>query len=84
MGTRYRRAGNAMKTVSDNKLSIVQIEYDAEKVEALRFYLGDRNTTLEKEMIEAMDSIFKKNVPAQVREYINRNNAPIIKPVKTE
>ena len=73
-----------MKTVSDNKLSIVQIEYDAEKVEALRFYLGDRNTTLEKEMIEAMDSIFKKNVPAQVREYINRNNAPIIKPVKTE
>ena len=73
-----------MKAVSDNKFSIVQIEYDAEKVEALRFYLGDRNTTLEKEMIEAMDSIFKKNVPAQVREYINRNNAPIIKPVKTE
>ena len=73
-----------MKGSADNKLSIVQFEYDAEKVEALRFYLGDRNTTLEKEMTEAMDSIFRKNVPAQVREYINRNTAPKQKPVDSE
>lgn len=72
-----------MKNSNDNKRSIVQIEYDAEKLEALRFYLGERNATLENELIEAMDVIFRKNVPAQVRGYINRN-APIQKPVDSE
>ena len=76
-------AGDAMKNVPDNKKSIVQIEYDAEKVEALRFYLGERNVTLENELLEAMDVIFRKNVPAQVRGYINRN-APMQKPVDSE
>lgn len=72
-----------MKNASDNKKSIVQIEYDAEKVEALRFYLGERNVTLENELLEAMDAIFRKNVPAQVRGYINRN-APMQKPIDSE
>ena len=72
-----------MKNAPDNKRSIVQIEYDAEKLEALRFYLGERNTTLENELLEAMDVIFRKNVPAQVRGYINRN-APIQKTVDSE
>lgn len=76
-------AGDAMKNSPDNKRSIVQIEYDSEKLEALRFYLGERNATLENELIEAMDVIFRKNVPAQVRGYINRN-APMQKPVDSE
>ena len=76
-------AGDAMKNAPDNKRSIVQIEYDSEKLEALRFYLGERNATLENELIEAMDGIFRKNVPAQVRGYINRN-APMQKPVDSE
>ena len=83
MDTRYRRTGDAMKNAPDNKRSTVQIEYDAEKLEALRFYLGERNATLENELIEAMDGIFRKNVPAQVRGYINRN-APMQKPVDSE
>ena len=73
-----------MKNALDNKLSVVQIEYDPERIEALRFYLGERNTTLEKELVEAMDVIFKKNVPTQVREYINRHNPSIPKPDKSE
>ena len=72
-----------MKNAPDNKRSIVQIEYDSEKLEALRFYLGERNATLENELIEAMDVIFRKNVPAQVRGYINRN-ATMQKPVDSE
>lgn len=72
-----------MKNAPDNKRSIVQIEYDSEKLEALRFYLGERNATLENELIEAMDVIFRKNVPAQVRGYINRN-APMQKPIDSE
>ena len=83
MGSQQRRTGDAMKNSNDNKRSIVQIEYDAEKLEALRFYLGERNATLENELIEALDVIFRKNVPAQVRGYINRN-APMQKPVDSE
>ena len=73
-----------MKTALDNKPSVVQIEYDPERIEAIRFYLGERNATLEKELVEAMDVIFKKNVPPQVREYINRRNPSIPKPDKSE
>ena len=73
-----------MKNSADIKLTTVQFEYDAEKAEALRFYLGERDSSLQKELSEAMDILFKKNVPAQVREYISRNNAPISKPVKSE
>ena len=73
-----------MKNSADIKLTTVQFEYNAEKAEALRFYLGERDSSLQKELSEAMDILFKKNVPAQVREYINRNNAPISKPVKSE
>ena len=83
MGSQQRRTGDAMKNLNDNKRSIVQIEYDAEKLEALRFYLGERNATLEAELLEAMDAIFRKNVPAQVRGYLNRN-APIQNPVDSE
>lgn len=83
MDTRYRRSGDAVKNTLDNKRSIVQIEYDPERIEALRFYLGERNATLEAELLEAMDVIFRKNVPAQVRGYLNRN-APIQNPVDSE
>lgn len=83
MDARNRRSGDAVKNAPDNKRSIVQIEYDAERIEALRFYLGERNATLENELLEAMDAIFRKNVPAQVRGYLNRN-APIQKTVDTE
>ena len=83
MGSQQRRTGDAMKNSNDNKRSIVQIEYDPERIEALRFYLGERNATLEAELLEAMDAIFRKNVPAQVRGYLNRN-APIQNPVDSE
>ena len=73
-----------MKNSADIKLTTVQFEYDAEKTEALRFYLGERNSSLQKELSEALEVIFRQNVPAQVREYINRNNTPISKPVKSE
>ena len=72
-----------MKNAPENKRSTIQIEYDPERIEALRFYLGERNATLEAELLEAMDAIFRKNVPAQVRGYLNRN-APIQNPVDSE
>ena len=61
-----------MRNISDNKISTVQVEYDSEKLEAIRFYLQDKNSTIKRELTDALDSVYKKNVPAQVREYIER------------
>lgn len=66
-----------MKGISENKGSTVQIEYDGEKLEAVRFYLRDKGSTVEIELSDALDAVYKKNVPSQVREYIERKNAPM-------
>ena len=73
-----------MKTNIDNKFSTVQVEYETEKLEAIRFYLRDRQTTVERELAEAIEALFKKSVPVQVRDYIERKNAPPSQPVVTE
>ena len=73
-----------MKASIDKKFSTVQVEYESEKLEAIRFYLRDRNATLERELVDAMDFIFKKNVPVAVREYIEKKNAPSPKPVSLD
>ena len=49
------------------KSTAVQIEYESDKLEALRVYLNDKNSTVEQEMLETLDSIYKKVVPTQVR-----------------
>ena len=64
-----------MKNPIDNKFASVQVEYDSEKLEAVIFYLRDKKTTIERELTDALDALYK-NVPAQVREYIERKNAP--------
>jgi hypothetical protein len=73
-----------MKGPNENKFATVQIEYDIEKLEAVRFFLMDKNATVERELLDAMDAIFKKHVPAQVRDYIERKNAPPPPPVATD
>ena len=73
-----------MKINADNKFSTVQVEYETEKLEAIRFYLRDRQTTVERELAEAIEALFKKSVPVQVRDYIERKNAPPSQPVVTE
>ena len=65
-----------MKNPVDNKFASVQEDYDSEKLEAVIFYLRDKKTTIERELTDALDAVYKKNVPAQVREYIERKNAP--------
>ena len=44
----------------------------------------DRNSTVEQEITETLDSIYKKIVPTQVRDFIERKNAPDPMPVEEE
>ena len=48
----------------------ITISFDDEKLIALQTYLEQKNSTIEKELLNAMDQIYTKNVPVAVREFI--------------
>ena len=53
------------------KTSNITICYNSEKLTALKMYIRQKNTSVEKELISALDTMFAKYVPFQVREYIS-------------
>ena len=57
------------------KKMTLQIETEAEKVGAIRLYLDGKDGNLEKELSEYVDTLYKKYVPAQVREFIEKTDA---------
>lgn len=48
----------------------ISVAFDDEKLSALKMYLGQKNTTVEKELTKAIDVLYGKTVPAGVREFI--------------
>ena len=52
------------------KKSNITVAFDDEKLSALKMYLGQKNTTVEKELTKALDALYGKTVPAGVREYL--------------
>lgn len=50
--------------------STVIVQFDREKVDALKIYLGHKNTTIDIELQKTMDSLYGKVVPNLVREFI--------------
>ena len=54
--------------------STVTIRFDQEKIDALRVYLGHKNSYLEVELEKAMDTLYGKVVPNIVREFIKEKS----------
>lgn len=52
----------------------LQVTFPKEKLEALRFYMGEKDLTVEGELQKYMSSIYDKYVPAATRKYFNRND----------
>ena len=52
------------------KKANISVAFDEEKLSALKMYLGQKNTTVEKELQKALDALYGKTVPAGVREFI--------------
>ena len=50
--------------------STVTVQFDREKVDALKIYLGHKNTTIDIELQKTMDSLYGKVVPSLVRDFI--------------
>lgn len=54
------------------KRTNITIGYDEEKLTAIRLFLSEKNLDLEKEVNGILDSLFKKYVPAPVRNFIEQ------------
>lgn len=48
----------------------VNISIDSEKLSALEMYLGQKNLKLTDELDKCIESLYQKNVPSNVREFI--------------
>lgn len=53
------------------KKTNISISYSEEKYQALKLYLEQKQMNVEDEIIKVIDTLFTKNVPAGVREYIS-------------
>lgn len=54
----------------------VTVSFDAEKMDALKFYLKKEEATVQKKMDESMRQLYEQTVPEAVREYLDAKNAP--------
>ena len=52
------------------KKATVTINFDAEKLGAIKQYMDKKDADLEAELAEVMQKLYEKHVPAPVREYI--------------
>lgn len=48
----------------------LNVSFPTEKLEALRFFIGKKDQTIEQELQDYLDKTYEKMVPAQVREYV--------------
>ena len=65
------------------KKATVTISFDEEKLAALGIYLEQKNNKVETELEKALETLYAKNVPAGVREFIDmKSGAPSTTPPK--
>ena len=64
----------------------IAISYDSEKLSALKDFLAKKNLDFDEEIEKAIDVLYKRHVPAMVREYISMRmqNEPISKSHRTK
>ena len=48
------------------KKTTINISYDEEKLSALKIYLEQKGSQVEDELIKELDTLYSKNVPANV------------------
>lgn len=53
----------------------LQVSFPKEKLEALKFYMDEKDTTVEKELQGHIKSVYEKYVPAAARRYLDRNDS---------
>ena len=56
--------------------AIIELSFDADKLEALEYCLEKERTTVKKRMAELLQQLYEEKVPEAVREYLDRKSAP--------
>lgn len=51
----------------------IKVRFEEVKLEALEFFLRENNTTVETVLREHLDKVYEKQVPQQVRKFVERN-----------
>lgn len=57
--------------------AVLQVSFSKEKLEALKFYLGEKDSTIEKELQDHVKGVYEKYVPAPTRRYLDRNDSAV-------
>lgn len=52
------------------KNAAINISYNEEKLNAIKIYLEQKEMNIEDELVKSLDALYTKNVPANVREFI--------------
>lgn len=60
-------------SVSTEKVTL-QVTFPKEKLEALRFYMNEKELTVEGELQKHIKNIYDKYVPSATRRYLERND----------
>lgn len=53
------------------KKTTINISYDEEKLNAMKLYLEQKDSSLDDEVVKMLDTLYGKTVPAGVREFIS-------------
>lgn len=59
---------------------VIELSFEADKLEALEYCLQKERTTAKKKMADALQQLYEEKVPEAVREYLERKNPPAAKP----
>lgn len=60
-------------SISTEKATL-QVTFQKEKLEALRFYMDEKDLTVEGELQKHIKNIYEKYVPSATRRYLERND----------
>ncbi len=52
------------------KKATVTVSFDAEKLKAVTLYMKQKDLSVEAELVEELELLFQKHVPANVRSYL--------------
>lgn len=55
--------------------STIKVSFSKGKLDALKFYMDEKDTTLEKELQSHVRGVYEKYVPAATRRYLDRNDS---------
>lgn len=60
------------------KKTNITVSYDEEKTTAMRLYMEHKKLRLEEELEKAMDSLYTRNVPVGVRDFIDMKSGIVM------